>query len=1072
MAVFQIRHLNLPFLYTGGCLDTVLHDNGRTLVFTYSDGLLTRVDVDPPAGNLYALFGYDGAGRLSAVTRITFGESRTTSYCYENICNALTQRVNAAGQNFAYGVAYYTNSLGQFSACGNAMALNGLYYSHTLDYTRSARTSATTRVAYQRGDADTTLDYSFDPWMMHVNQITGPGFTGTPAWSNTFSRFTYDNGENITSSMLQDGASGEAFTQFATFDACHNVLKTGVAYGANAVQGWQQYAWNADGTLAAAIDPINRRTTFDYTNGAVQAIHVCPDIQGGLDTRFWYTPSGLLAVVTNANGHSLAMAYNTSGYLINLKPAVGPDVGFLRDAVGRITAVIQPGENGPRTNAFTLDGLGHVLSATRPDGRGLNCQYDILGNPTNVVDFAGRTNLFTWLPSGNLQSATRWVNATPVTLSNTYDRQFNTLKITDPLGRIVESYQLDGQDRPISVTNIEGQTMAVNYGVGARILSIRRFDGTTVNNTFDAAGRVATVQYPGATNNFTWNIDGTLCAAGNAAGAISNTFSSIGRLAATMGAAPNSTVSYGYFPAGQVSNVTSAAGAVAYTLDAADRVSGISCNGSAVPSMQFLFNYNPSNGMPRSLDYSGGANVINQYDILDRITSRVWRSAGGVVTQSFAFGYSSAGMITNIVRQDGSQRVYTYDSLDRLIDETRYASDGSLIFAHTYGYDLAGNRTNCDSLGYTYANNNDLQTDRLTSFGPNTTNLFDAAGNITNIVFADGRTLSLTWNRQYQLTVACTNGVAAETYAYDALGRRAWTCTAGVTNWHVYDGPQVIADLDATGGVLRAYTWGPGIDNLLAMTVQSGPGAPRTVYALKDHQNTVWALTDTNGVVVESYDYDAWGRVLAVTDGSGNPLVSSAIGNRYLFQGREYSWATGLYYFRARWYDPVIGRWLSNDPIGISGGLDQYVFCANNPVNAIDPAGDSAVLVAGAWIVGTAAVSFTAAEIVNYFRFKPILDDPENTIYAVTSAKLVTFYGKKYDRLSDVGKYVVRYHESFHKLWNGGRGEECATKKSIAEIDRLLKDGAWNGSPLDDAQIRELNKLRLINEVELDESSR
>ena len=58
-----------------------------------------------------------------------------------------------------------------------------------------------------------------------------------------------------------------------------------------------------------------------------------------------------------------------------------------------------------------------------------------------------------------------------------------------------------------------------------------------------------------------------------------------------------------------------------------------------------------------------------------------------------------------------------------------------------------------------------------------------------------------------------------------------------------------------------------------------------------------------------------------------------------LSQGREYSWKVGLYYFRARWYDPVTGRWLSNDPIGISGGLNQYVFCGNNPVNFRDPSG-------------------------------------------------------------------------------------------------------------------------------------
>lgn len=79
--------------------------------------------------------------------------------------------------------------------------------------------------------------------------------------------------------------------------------------------------------------------------------------------------------------------------------------------------------------------------------------------------------------------------------------------------------------------------------------------------------------------------------------------------------------------------------------------------------------------------------------------------------------------------------------------------------------------------------------------------------------------------------------------------------------------------------------------------------------------------------------------MLAIFDENDNILSESAIGNRILFQGREYDWDTGFYYFRARWYDPDTGRWLSKDPIGISGGLNQYVFCGNNPVNRIDPSG-------------------------------------------------------------------------------------------------------------------------------------
>ena len=119
-------------------------------------------------------------------------------------------------------------------------------------------------------------------------------------------------------------------------------------------------------------------------------------------------------------------------------------------------------------------------------------------------------------------------------------------------------------------------------------------------------------------------------------------------------------------------------------------------------------------------------------------------------------------------------------------------------------------------------------------------------------------------------------------------------------------------------------------------TTDHTAATPATYYALTDHLGTVHAFADASGDIAESYAYDAWGNVLAVYDASGSPIPASALGNRYLFQGREYSWASGLYHFRARWYDPQTGRWLSNDPIGISGGLNQYVFCGNDPVNKLD----------------------------------------------------------------------------------------------------------------------------------------
>jgi len=192
------------------------------------------------------------------------------------------------------------------------------------------------------------------------------------------------------------------------------------------------------------------------------------------------------------------------------------------------------------------------------------------------------------------------------------------------------------------------------------------------------------------------------------------------------------------------------------------------------------------------------------------------------------------------------------------------------------------------------------------------------------------------------MTAASTNGVVAEQYVYDVAGRRVMTVSGGVTNWHVYAGPHVVADLDASGAMVRSYVWGPGIDNLLAIQTYTNSGGSTFVSsvfcAIKDHLGSVLAMTDSSGNIVESYRYDAWGRT-TVYNSNNQQLSNSAIGNRYCWQGREYSWVTGLYNFRARWYDPVTGRWLSNDPIGISGGLNQYVAFANNPVNFIDPFG-------------------------------------------------------------------------------------------------------------------------------------
>ena len=104
-----------------------------------------------------------------------------------------------------------------------------------------------------------------------------------------------------------------------------------------------------------------------------------------------------------------------------------------------------------------------------------------------------------------------------------------------------------------------------------------------------------------------------------------------------------------------------------------------------------------------------------------------------------------------------------------------------------------------------------------------------------------------------------------------------------------------------------------------------------TYCPLADVQGTIWGYVDANNSIVARFEYDAWGNILSST--SSVPALAV---NRYRFQCREWSAATGLVNFRARWYDPVTGRWLSKDPIGLNGGLNLYAFCGNDPVNLSD----------------------------------------------------------------------------------------------------------------------------------------
>lgn len=736
---------------------------------------------------------------------------------------------------------------------------------------------------------------------------------------------------DVVRESASDSATGSAFVRETSFGAWHNETNVVSALDSatTASDAWRT-EWESGWLL-----PTWKTSPEGRVSGTLRddAAHTLATFGAGpssdrLRTVVQCDENWKPVAATNANGAVTLYDYNAAGELVRLRRSGRPDEEYAYDALGHRNETRLPGPGGSvRVTAVTNNPFGKPLRIDHPDGTSESFGYDNSWRmETEHVDELGRTDRYEnylgkRLHAGRTVSGS--TNEIPL-YSLVVDKQLNTVAIVDPMGRPAERYVLDDQARVSCVTNLEGQAETFRYRLGGLVDRIDRFDGSAVTLDYDSQVRVSSVAYPDETLAFSYDRDGLLLSASNSAGTVSAVYDETGWATNVVGA-DGTEIVYGYHDGGQVASVSSVAGTTTYALDEADRLAALSA-----PGASFDFAYCDWNGLAETVTTGSGLAAEYTYDLRDRVTNIVYRNAAGSPVSRFGYERDALGRIAARTIESAGRPVrrieYGYDDLDRLVSETE--TTGTSVVSRVYAYDLSGNRLSAAVDGvttvYAYDGANRLQTFGTASY------VHDAAGCVTGISGVAGRAdRTLAWNSRYQLVSVSAGGGGLESYTYDAFGRRATTTTIAGTVRHVYDGSQCVADLDEQGNVLRAYVWGPGIDNLLA--IRAG-GA--TYYALTDHQNTVHGFVDASGVVVARYVYDAWGNVLSET-----VMASALAGNRYRFQGREYSTLTGLYNFRARWYDPMTGRWLSKDPLGIKGGLNLYEFCNNAPANFVDPSG-------------------------------------------------------------------------------------------------------------------------------------
>jgi len=247
-----------------------------------------------------------------------------------------------------------------------------------------------------------------------------------------------------------------------------------------------------------------------------------------------------------------------------------------------------------------------------------------------------------------------------------------------------------------------------------------------------------------------------------------------------------------------------------------------------------------------------------------------------------------------------------------------------------FGYDAAGNMLFNREYDFTYGAAN-----RLLSYAcDNVRFVYDDDGNIVTKTTPEGVT-QYRWDSESQLIGITKPDGTVIAYQYDELGRRVQKARTGSTSdasWRwSYLGEDICRETSPLG--TSTYVHGPGVDEPLSVSWQSlyGHGQTTSGYYVPDGLGSLTRIVDGSGTVLNQYRYTAFGKM---------KQVQESFPNFYTYTGREWDADAGLYYYRARWYDPAIGRFMSEDPIGFAGGdANLFRYVLNGPINGVDPSG-------------------------------------------------------------------------------------------------------------------------------------
>jgi RHS repeat-associated protein len=502
----------------------------------------------------------------------------------------------------------------------------------------------------------------------------------------------------------------------------------------------------------------------------------------------------------------------------------------------------------------------------------------------------------------------------------------------------------------------------VTYDAASRL--IQRLDARNNPTTyvFDDANRLINRHYPdGSRVTFVFDPVNRRTLLNDTTGRTTSTYDDVDRLRTVVNPA-NKTITYAYDAVSQrVLVIEPGGGRFTSAFDAAGRI------GNLVNSqlLRATWTYDDANRVS-STRMGNGTRASYTYDDADRLLRLANVRADNTTISSFAYQYDPAGNRTRVIENSGAVVTWTYDNLYQLTQEQRSVNTAYVV---THIYDAVGNQLvkaekpptgSIVRTTFTFDAGNQLinQTDNtgVTVF------TFDANGNqilsVAPSILPPGPRTTWTWDFENRLTLVQLPSGVRNTSVYNADGHRVQKQDSTGTTKPIWDNENVLLQTDQNDITQALYTLEPATYGNLLSQFQGAV----TTYFHFDGLGSTDRITDSSGLVTANYIYEAFGPQVGPVPGDLNP---------FRFVGRQgYYLDVDLaqYYVRARHYDPVRGRFLSEDPLGfLPEELNLYKYVSNNPIRLADPSG----------LQGGGLIYYPWASMLPYFEVLSIVVDED-----------------------------------------------------------------------------------------------